>query len=336
MHLAILRFSALGDVAMTVPVIDSLAHARRDIRITVVSRSFAAPLFAAMPENVDFVSADIYGRHKGICGMRRLAGELRRMGVTHTADMHDVLRTRALRTFLRWSGCRIAVIDKGRREKRHLIKAGATCTAALPHTIERYRRTLLRFGLDFPLTFNCLHFAQVPSSESDTPALGLAPFAAHAPKAYPLDLLCAAVDIVRQQCPGLRLFIFSSRAEAEKLRDEARKALHGAIYCALACEGLRDELAVMSRLDCMLSMDSGNAHLAALTGTRVVTLWGPTHPHAGFSAFGQSPADNIQADLPCRPCSIYGNKPCRFGDLRCMKALSPEMVADVLLKILCK
>ncbi|MCH5182009.1 MAG: glycosyl transferase family 1, partial [Prevotellaceae bacterium] len=88
--------------------------------------------------------------------------------------------------------------------------------------------------------------------------------------------------------------------------------------------------------DCMLSMDSGNAHLAALTGTRVVTLWGPTHPHAGFSAFGQSPADNIQADLPCRPCSIYGNKPCRFGDLRCMKALSPEMVADVLLKILCK
>ena len=74
---------------------------------------------------------------------------------------------------------------------------------------------------------------------------------------------------------------------------------------------LEEELDLISNLSVMLSMDSGNAHIAAMLGIKVITIWGVTHPFAGFAPFNQ-PAD--YALLPDRekyprvPTSVYGNK----------------------------
>ena len=90
--------------------------------------------------------------------------------------------------------------------------------------------------------------------------------------------------------------------------------------------GLAAELELMRGLDVMLSMDSANMHLASLVGTRVVSVWGATHPYAGFLGWGQRAEDCVQKDLPCRPCSIYGSKPCRYGDYRCLNSITPEEI----------
>ena len=84
----------------------------------------------------------------------------------------------------------------------------------------------------------------------------------------------------------------------------------------------------MSTLDIMISMDSANMHLASLVGIPVVSIWGATHPYAGFMGWGQSIDNAIQIDLPCRPCSIYGNKPCMRGDYACLKNISPEQIVE--------
>jgi ADP-heptose:LPS heptosyltransferase len=76
----------------------------------------------------------------------------------------------------------------------------------------------------------------------------------------------------------------------------------------------------------MVSMDSANMHFASAVGTPVVSIWGATHPDFGFYGYGQDRANAMCANLPCQPCSAYGNKPCRFGDHRCMTAITPEMV----------
>ena len=89
---------------------------------------------------------------------------------------------------------------------------------------------------------------------------------------------------------------------------------------------LAAELELMRGLDVMLSMDSANMHLASLVGTRVVSVWGATHPYAGFLGWGQRAEDCVQKDLPCRPCSIYGSKPCRYGDYRCLNSITPEEI----------
>jgi len=82
----------------------------------------------------------------------------------------------------------------------------------------------------------------------------------------------------------------------------------------------------------MLSMDSAGMHLASFKGTPVVSIWGATHHYAGFLGYGQSD-DNIVADnIECRPCSVFGNKPCFRKDYACMHNIDPQAVVNQLLK----
>jgi len=97
---------------------------------------------------------------------------------------------------------------------------------------------------------------------------------------------------------------------------------------------LKEELILMSHLDVMLSMDSANMHLASLTATPVVSVWGATHPCAGFMGWRQPEENAIQATLDCRPCSIYGQKTCRRGDYACLNMIKPETIAERIDQIL--
>ena len=87
------------------------------------------------------------------------------------------------------------------------------------------------------------------------------------------------------------------------------------------------EMDLIANLDCVVTMDSLVMHLASLVATPVVSVWGATHPGLGFLGYGVSPGNVLQADMACRHCSVFGNKPCRYGDYRCLKAVTPEMAA---------
>ena len=134
--------------------------------------------------------------------------------------------------------------------------------------------------------------------------------------------------------PESRIFLFGG---GEKEREIFRQWCHSFPQCTSVPEhlaGLYKELVLMSHLNVMVSMDSANMHLASLVATPVVSVWGATHPYAGFMGWHQ-PADHaVQADLPCRPCSIYGNKPCLFGNYTCLKTITPELIFDKIEKIL--
>lgn len=76
-RILIIRFSALGDVAMTIPVVHSLAVQYPQLEITVLSRAVWQPLFQGLPANVSFIGADLTGKHKGLWGCRRNENYLR-------------------------------------------------------------------------------------------------------------------------------------------------------------------------------------------------------------------------------------------------------------------
>ena len=113
-NLLIIRFSALGDVAMTVPVIDSLARQYPDMHITVLSRQMTKPLFSYMPPNVTFWGIDLKNSYKGIGGLNTLFREIKEKRFDAVADFHNVLRTIYLRTRCVLSGIRVAHINKGK------------------------------------------------------------------------------------------------------------------------------------------------------------------------------------------------------------------------------
>ena len=144
------------------------------------------------------------------------------------------------------------------------------------------------------------------------------------------------IGMVVGRFPSARLFLFGRGQEEERTFDKWCAEEPRCVNVSRHLEAMQQELILMSHLDLMLSMDSANMHLASIVGTPVVSIWGATHPAAGFMGWNQTAERAVQIDLPCRPCSIYGNKPCLRGDYACMKNIPPEQVVERMAFVLAK
>lgn len=335
----VIRLSAMGDVAMTVPVIQVLAQTYPDLKITVVSRPFFKPLFNEIP-NLDFLEADVYGKHKRL-GLIKLADEAKELGVDAVADLHNVIRSKIITKYLRFKGLNTAAIDKGRAEKKALVNAKGREIQPLKTTHQRYADVFEKLG--FPID---LHQHTPPRPKRLPPKLtamvgvepkkllGIAPFAAHVGKMYPLELMSKVIRYL-DDTDKYRVFLFGGgKKEISEL-----KQMEISFSNVLSVAGklsFEEELALISNLDLMLSMDSGNGHLAAVYGIPVLTLWGVTHPYAGFAPFNQLESNQLLADrtkYPLIPTSIYGNK-YPNGYEAAMETISPETILKRIEEIL--
>jgi len=337
-HILIIRFSAMGDVAMAVPVVYSLATQYPDLRITVLSRKFARPLFEDLAPNVDFMEADLKGEYHGVKGLNALYRRLTAKQFTMIADFHNVLRSEFLRMRFNMGRYRVEHINKQRRERRALTAQENKVRKPLHTPFENYSEVLNRLGYPVKLEF-CSLFPPEGGNLNLLPAIvgpkknfeqwiGVAPTAAHPGKCYPTERTFQVIEQLLQRHPHARFFLFGRGQAEDNLFNEWCQRLPQCVCVCKHLENLHQELILMSHLDVMLSMDSSNMHLASLTATPVVSVWGATHPCAGFMGWGQPAENAIQADLECRPCSIYGNRPCRRGDMACMDQIKPEQITE--------
>lgn len=333
-----IRLSALGDVAMALPVLYDACAANPDVRFIMLTRGHAAGIFLNPPPNLAVVGADLSGEYAGARGMLRLMGRLHReYGFDAVADLHDVLRTRVAGLWCALHGVRLARIRKGRRQKARLCR-GQLPAEPIATTTERYEQVITRLGLDYERRFTSLFTPAHPARPEAFAAVtaprapgerwvGIAPFAAHAQKVYPPDLM---EQVARQLAGrGVRVFLFGGG-------DYERRVLQGWVdrcpaltSLASARHGFACELTLMSQLSAMVAMDSANMHLAALAGVPTVTVWGATHPAAGFTPRNFNPDLALQEPLPCRPCSVFGSRPCRLErPMLCMESITPLAIID--------
>ncbi len=343
-HLLIMRFSALGDVAMTVPVVYSLARQYPNLRITMLSKPFARPFFENIAPNVGFMAADIKREYNGVRGLNALYRRLTAKNFTAVADFHSVLRSDYLRMRFNFNHYRVESIDKHRSGKSKLIAEHNKELIQQPTSFQNYADVLEKLGYPVKLEFNSLFPPEggnlrllsdkIGDKRPFQQWIGIAPFAAHEGKMYPLPLMKNVIRMLVNKHPSCRVFLFGGGNEEMRLLDEISSESKQIINASRLMSGLQQELILMSHLDVMVSMDSANMHLASLVNTPVVSIWGSTHPFAGFMGWNQSMDNVVQADLPCRPCSIYGNKPCLRGDWACMHNISPEVVVEHIERIL--
>lgn len=333
----VIRFSALGDVAMTVPVIYSFATRYPQHRITVLSRKAFEPLFATLPENVAFFGADLKGDYKGIQGLNRLYRDLKQTKYDYVADLHDVLRSQYLRFRFSVSGASVAHIDKGRAGKKKLVRRNKKVFVQQKSSFQRYAQVFEELGFALSLDFRSIYgtakgdpaaFLHLTGDKGSLKWIGIAPFAKHEGKIYPLSKMEKVIEHFSKD-ERVKVFLFGGGAEEKKIVDRWAE-LYPQVVSVVGKLDMNGELALMSHLDVMLSMDSGNMHLASLVHVPVISVWGATHPYAGFMGWNQPETHAVQIDLPCRPCSVFGNKPCYRGDYACLNRIEEEnMVGQV-------
>ena len=341
-RILIIRFSAFGDVAMTVPVVRSFAVRYPQHEVTVVSRAVWQPLFERLPSNVSFVGVDLRGKHGGWWGLNTLYAELKAKRFDCVADFHGVLRTRYLSLRFRLAGIPVAVIDKGREGKKKLVRRENKVFEPQKSSFQRYADVLEALGFPVSPDFVSIYgpgggdFAEiepVTGPKGDGKWVGVAPFAKHEGKVYPLDLQERVVARLAAM-PGVTVFLFGGGGGNEREVLEAWAEKYPSARSMVGKLGMCAELNLISHLDVMLSMDSANMHLASLVGTPVVSVWGATHPYAGFMGWRQSADNAVQLDMPCRPCSVFGQKPCWRGDYACLRGIEPERIVEKVERLL--
>ena len=329
-HLLVLRFSALGDVAMTLPVIYSVAEAHPEVRITVVTRPFFSRLFINAPANVS-VEAIEPRDYRGITGRHRLLRKLSRLRPTAVADLHNVGRTWLIDSWMRLHGVRVVKVDKMRRSRGKVLGHDLV----QPDFIHRYMSVFDKLGFSAPLTFRSL-FADIPAQAPapvGPPAVGVAPFARYENKMYPPEMMRRVVQSLAER--GVNVYLFGGRGHEAKEMEWWAREIDGCHSVAGRFD-LAGELAMMSKMELMISMDSANQHLASLVDTPVLTLWGSTTPACGFTAYRQPASLQVMSGIDCQPCTIAGSTHCRRGDMACMRRLSEDMIVGRVIDILGK
>lgn len=331
----------MGDVAMTVPLLLALKNNYPDVRITILTKPHFEPIFYSI-KGIRVFSAEVKGKHKGLPGLWKLYRELKGSSITHVADLHNVLRSTILRTFFTLSGIPTAKLDKARSAKKKLTQETSKIFSPLPSTFERYAQTLAQLG--FPIDLdrtNVLKRQQLSRETRDfldksaTKHIGIAPFAAYPSKMYGLHLMETVIKglLAKRDC---QILLFGGGASEVKQLQEIQSKFDGRVICVAGELSFTEELELISNLDVMLAMDSGNGHLAANYGIPVVTIWGVTHPYAGFTPYNQPIENSMLPDrnqYPLIPTSIYGNK-FPEGYEEAINTIAPNSIVDKVINVL--
>jgi len=322
----------MGDVAMTVPVLRAFVKQYPEVKVTVISRPFFKPFFDGIP-NLDFFAFDEKERHKGFSGLLRLFRDVKKLKIDAFADLHNVLRSKIMSLLFALSGKKRATVDKGREGKKELTRADNKIFKQLPTMFERHAKVFEELG--FPLDLSNPTFLEKAKLSSDIVEIignqhqnliGIAPFAQYDSKVYPQDLMQEVIAKLAEN-KNNKILLFGGGKKEIEILDSLSQPYENVINMAGKIK-FQQELQLISNLDVMLSMDSGNAHIAAMLGVKVVTLWGATHPYAGFLPFNQTLENALTSDrnqYPKLPTSVYGNKIVE-GYEDAMRSISPEKV----------
>ena len=312
---------------MTVPVISVFKNSYPNTKITILTTKFFSELFNQIPD-INFLF--FKENHKTIFGLFLLKREIIKLEVDCIIDLHNVLRTNIIK-FLLNSNIPFLRVNKGRNEKKKVLNTGKLKKLKSMH--QRYSDVFSDLKLNLDLE-KFTPYKKVDISNSNynfiktQKLVGIAPFAKHDSKEYSFENILKIIDNLSSSAS---IVLFGAKGEEERrlkyIAEERQNT-----FSVAGKLSLKDEMAVISNLDIMISMDSANGHIASIFGVNVISLWGATHPYLGYSPFGQPEENSIIADInkyPKIPVSIYGkNCPKEY-----INAINSIEVKDILKRI---
>jgi heptosyltransferase-2 len=316
----LVRFSSIGDVLLTTPLVRSLRARHPDARLVFVTKQAMAPLVSDNP-HLSAVVTLASGERIGT-----LAARLAALAPTRGLDLHGSVRSLALRARVHcpWHGYSKRKLARGVLVAtkidlyRHRVPVAERYFAAARGLDVQPDGGAPEFFLGAPARQRVERWLAERNPER-TPFVVLAPGAAHFTKRWPpsywLDLAA------RLRSAAYRLVVVGGPDD----RAVAAPLAHVADIVAGEFN-LQETGALLAHARALVSGDTGVMHMASGVGTPVVALFGPTVEQFGFFPY-RARATVLQRNLDCRPCSTMGGPRCPMGHHRCLVDISPGEVA---------
>ena len=324
MKFLIIRFSSIGDIVLTSPVVRCLKKQLPDAEIHYLIKPQFKTVMAHNPyiDKIHVLQED----------WDKMIEELKAEKFDHIIDLHHNLRTFRVKRALKVPS---HSFNKLNVEKFIFVKLKWNVMPKL-HIIDRYMETVAPFGVhndgagmdyfipkeeevtlnDIPASHHAGYIAIVIGASYYTKKMPI----------YKLKELCAKIDH-----PIILLGAKEEFEEGEQIRSVDQDKVYNA--CGKFTLNESADLVKKSRL--VIAHDTGLMHIAAALKKPVIAIWGSTTPSFGmvpyyganYMAHHAQPYDDVQVHkLWCRPCTKIGRKKCPQGHFKCMKNISIEEI----------
>ena len=337
----IVRYTQIGDILILIPLIFSLGKQYPDDEFVVLTNPKFTGLFKQMPPNVS-ISPMVYRKKKiPLRGLLYLFNRyllLLKISLSIKYDKVAFLQTgtfdKQLRYFLSLRKSKIAKIDMkdflSKEKFKRIIRPG---TPALFDLFVSTLSQLDYIGLknEFDLSFYTQQdrrnsLLKKCNIEKHKQLIGIAPFSRVKSKIYPLHKMEEIIRYYHQK-DDIELLIIGGGPD-EKSQAERWKEQYPKIISLIGALSFDEEISLISACSVVVSMDSANMHLASFVGIPVISIWGPSHPKLGYYPVNQDIENVVQKELPCSPCSFWGENPCtNTNKYECMD-IAPEIIIE--------
>lgn len=331
-HILIIRFSSMGDIVLTTPVIRALRTRFPQARLDFVTKRAFVELLQTNP-HLDHVYA--YAPQNSYQGLFYLARQLRKNRYDLCIDIHKNLRSHLLRFLIHPK--HTVTYSKQVISRTLLVKIGINRYKEILQVPERYLKRLSAFrvvndekGLElFPTSQHYANVQTIFQQEHLTekePVIGFGPIASYPLKQWsPEKFITLGQQLIQQY--HARIMIFGGPEDRQAGKTIAKQLPNSPIVlCGRV--SLLESAAALERCAIFVGNDTGTVHIATAMKTPVIVLFGPTTKEFGFYPY-RIPSQIICKPLPCRPCTHTGKGTCKIKDTHaCMKQIRVKEVRE--------
>lgn len=335
----VIRFSSLGDIVLTTPVIGALKTKFPHSRIFFLTKAQYGDILRNDPRIFSLIEFDPRGKHKGIAGFLKLIEKLRNYDFDLLIDLHANLRSFFVRHLTK---SKIKLKYNKRGLSRFLMVHFKFLKTRAVHTVDSYLGVLTKFQINIP-NKNPLLFLNPEDAEfsdkfllgqkveKDDIVVGVHPGARWETKRWDEDKFKRVCQdlIDRLNC---KIMLLGDAGDEELIENISKEISDARVIDAVGLPTGRF-MSLIKRCDCLITNDSGPMHIARALQVPVVAIFGPTHPRLGFATVGSKNVV-LCANVECSPCSLHGEKKCRKKSRFCMDLIDPEMVVEAVGKLL--
>lgn len=322
MKILMIRLSSLGDIVLTEPIFRTLAILYPQAEISYLVKPAFKDIVSAFSTQVKIL--DWNNDLSSLLQLSKVKYDL-------LIDLHNKPNTALIRLFCQ---ARSKIVYDKKHQLRHRIVAHTTAET-ISSTLDLYFSALEKIGVHqyslMPVITADNSAAELLQKNNLLPAeyILIFPGATSFTKRWLIDNFAELADLISPEFP---VVIAGGRSEMP-LSGYLQNKCNSTLTDFTGKTNLTQLISLIANAKAVIACDSGPAHLAAALQKPQITIFGATSPKLGFAPLNDK-GIIISQNLPCSPCSLHGSDSCPLHHFNCMKAITPRIVLNELLKIL--